>query len=107
MPANNDALAALVGSLGRSTGEGEALGKQIGRLYTDHGLPLDMALDKLDAKWPGITKDQKVLVLYGACQWFIEHKRNSGASEKAIERQRNLNAKIIADYIKTGETQVY
>lgn len=80
----------------------QEVGVSIGRLYTDHGLPLDMSLDRLPH-----TKEQKLSILDGACQWFIEHKRNSGASDKAIERQRNANRKMLEDFINNGETGVY
>ncbi len=80
----------------------EELGLEIGKLYTDKGFPIDMALDRLPH-----TKEQKVSILFGACQWFIEHKRNSGAGEKSIERQRNVNRKMIEDFVATGETGVY
>lgn len=80
----------------------QELGDKIGKLYTDHGLPLDMALDRLPH-----TKEQKLSILDGACQWFIEHRRNSGATGKAIERQRNTNRKMIQDFINNGETGVY
>lgn len=79
-----------------------ALGIQVGKLYTDHGLPIDMALDRLD-----LTKDQKLAVLHGVCQWLIEHKRNSGATEKSLDRQRATNVRMVEDFIKTGETGVY
>ena len=80
----------------------QELGVKIGKLYTDHGLPIDMALDRLPH-----SKEQKLSILDGACQWFIEHKRNSGATEKAIERQRTTNRKMIEDFVKKGETGVY
>lgn len=78
------------------------LGKRIGRIYTDHGFPIDMALARLQ-----ITPAQKLVVLDGAFEWLIEHKRQSGASEKAIERQRATNQRSIEAYIRTGETGVY
>lgn len=80
----------------------QGLGVKIGKLYTDHGLPIDMAFDRLD-----LTKEQKISVLDGCCQWFIEHKRNSGATEKAIDRQRKANRKMLEDFIKTGEVGIY
>lgn len=81
----------------------QEMGKEVGRLYTDHGLPIDMALDKLT----GYSHEQKLSILDGVCQWFIEHKRNSGATDKAIERQRKTNRKMLEDFVKTGETGVY
>ena len=80
----------------------QKLGVQIGKLYTNHGLPIDMALSSLNH-----TKMQKLSILDGVCQWFIEHKRNSGATEKAIERQRNTNRKMVEDFLRTGETEIY
>jgi hypothetical protein len=80
----------------------QKLGVEIGKLYSDHGLPIDMALDRMP-----YGKDAKLAILHGVCQWLIEHKRNSGAGEKAIERQRATNRRMIADFIRTGETGVY
>ncbi|HET6925068.1 MAG TPA: hypothetical protein VFH39_04520 [Candidatus Saccharimonadales bacterium] len=80
----------------------EAEGKKIGRLYTDHGLPLDMAFDRID-----IPKQQKLVVLHGALAWLIEHKRNSGATDKAIERQRKANREALDRYVTTGEIGMY
>lgn len=74
----------------------------VGKLYTDKGFPIDMALAKL----PHNT-EQKIAILNGACEWLIEHKRNSGATDKSIERQRKINLKMLEDYILTGETGVY
>ena len=78
------------------------LGHKIGKLYTDHGLPLDMSLERLPH-----SKEQKVQILYGACNWLIQHKRSSGATDKAIERQRKANIRTVERYLKTGETGVY
>lgn len=80
----------------------QELGIEIGKLYTNHGLPIDIAFDKLPH-----TKEEKLSILDGACQWFIEHKRNSGATEKAIERQRIANRKMLEDFISKGEVGVY
>lgn len=78
------------------------LGRKIGRIYTDHGLPIDIALDRLD-----YSKEQKLAIINGICEWLIEHKRNSRATDKAIERQRTQNVKMVEAFIKTGETGVY
>lgn len=80
----------------------QELGIKIGKLYTDHGYPLDMSLGVLPH-----TKEQKLSILDGACQWFIEHKRLSGATEKSIERQRNTNRNIVESFIAKGETDIY
>ena len=78
------------------------LGVQVGKLYTDHGFPIDMSLDRLNI---GIAA--KLAVLDGSCQWLIEHKRRSGATEKAINRQRKANLEMVTRFIETGETGVY
>lgn len=78
------------------------LGHKIGRLYTDHGLPIDMAFDRLPH-----TKEQKQAILTGALHWLVIHKRNSGATEKAIDKQRAMNVKIAESFAKTGESGVY
>lgn len=80
----------------------QELGVKIGKLYTDHGLPVDMALDRLN-----LTKEQKLSVLDGVCQWLIEHRRNSGATEKSIERQRASNRRMVERFIAKDEVGIY
>lgn len=80
----------------------QELGIKIGQLYTDMGFPIDMALNKLD-----MTKEQKISILDGACQWLIEHKRNSGATDKSIERQRKTNREMLERFIKGKEIGAY
>jgi len=77
-------------------------GTKIGKLYTNYGLPIDMALAQLDC-----TQEQKVSVLIGAQNWLIEHKRNSGATDKAISRQRKTNVDTMEHFISEGETGIY
>lgn len=81
----------------------EELGIKIGKLYTDHGFPVDMALDRLS----GYTKLQKLSILDGVCQWLIEHRRLSAAGERAIERQRKVNKDMVERFINTGESGAY
>lgn len=78
------------------------VGIWVGKLYTDHGLPIDMALDKLD-----ISKEQKINVLDGALWWLVEHRRNSHATDKALDRQRKANKETIKRFIETGEAGIY
>lgn len=80
----------------------EQLGLQIGKLYTDMGFPIDMALVRLE-----IPYKRKILVLHGALQWLIQHKRNSGAGDKAIERQRKTNRDAMERFINKKETGLY
>lgn len=100
---SNNSLRLLVDSMGEKDKEAfEDIGRRVGKLYTDHGFPLDMALDRICG-----TKQQKILVLLGACQWFIEHKRQSGATEKALSRQRATNQKILDEFINHNEIGIY
>lgn len=78
------------------------LGVKIGKLYTDFGLPIDIALDRLPH-----TKDQKIAILSGAQWWLVEHRRGSGATDKALDRQRKANRQAMESFIKTGESGVY
>lgn len=78
------------------------LGEKLGKLYTDHGFPLDMALDRLP-----YGKQEKIMLIDGACQWFMEHKRLSGATEKSLERQRKANREMITNFLDSGEVGVY
>lgn len=84
-------------------GKLRSLGESIGQLYTDHGLPIDMSLDRLT----NLNKLSKLAVLVGAQHWLIEHRRNSGAPEKALDRMRSTNRTVLERFIKTGETGVY
>lgn len=77
-------------------------GVKIGKLYTDHGLPIDMALEELE-----MTKEKKTSVLDGSLWWLVEHRRQSGATEKAIERQRKANREAMRAFLDTGETGIY
>lgn len=96
-------LTALVNSMkAPDCKELHSLGIKVGKLYTDQGFPPDMALDRLPH-----TKEQKVAILNGVCEWLIEHKRNSGATDKAIERQRTTNRKMLEDFVAKGETGIY
>jgi hypothetical protein len=80
----------------------QEIGIKVGKLYTDHGFPIDMALNKLP-----YSHMQKVSILDGACSWIIEHKRKSGATEKAIERTRKSNRTMIERFINKKEVGVY
>lgn len=102
MPADTPLGAIVASKVQPMSKELQELGIKIGHLYTDHGLPVDMAFDRLPR-----TKEQKLSILDGVCQWLIEHKRNSGATDKAIERQRHTNQKMLEDFITKGEAGVY
>jgi hypothetical protein len=82
-----------------------SIGVNVGKLYTDHGFPIDMSLSELAKR--GMSKQQQLAVLEGACQWLIEHRRLSGAPEKAIERQRKLNRQMVERFLKIGEVGLY
>lgn len=77
-------------------------GVAIGRLYTDHGLPIDMSLARFK-----YSRLDKVQMLTGVGFWLVQHKRNSGGTERNIAKQREWNRNMLADFIKTGETGVY
>lgn len=77
-------------------------GVDVGKIYTDHGLPIDMALDKI--QYP---RESKILILHGALWWLVEHRRNSSATDKALDRQRKNNREVMRSFLKTGETGVY
>lgn len=98
----NDWRGELVAAIATHDTKAEEFGTQVGKLYTDKGLPIDMALDRID--WP---KERKIVVLQGALDWLIEHKRNSGGTEKSIERQRKTNAAAMERFINGGETGMY
>jgi len=96
----NDVL--LKSKLQSHSQELQELGIKIGKLYTDHGMPIDMALDRLD-----YSHAQKVSILDGACQWIVQHKRDSGATQKAIERTRQSNRNMMERFIAGQETGAY
>jgi len=92
----------LLEAVANDDGTLQRMGVEIGKLYTDHGYPLDMSLEHFD-----MTKSQKMVLLFGAQNWLIEHRRNSNASEKALDRQRASNRETMRRFIETGETGVY
>ena len=92
----------LIKALATDNGQLRELGEKIGRLYTDKGFPVDMALDRLP-----YTHEQKIAILNGALGWLIEHRRNSGATDKAIDRQRATNRDIMGRFINNQETGLY
>ena len=79
-----------------------AIGMELGKLYTDFGLPLDMSLGKIN-----LPKAHKAIVLYGALQWLMTHKRNSGANDRALERQRDTNSRMMRTFLEREETMEY
>lgn len=79
------------------------LGIEIGKLYTDRGLPVDIALDRLKQ----YSEIQKLAIIHGVCRWLMAHKRNSGAGDKSIDRQMIANNKMIHDFLSKGEVGVY
>lgn len=85
----------------------EDMGLHVGKTYTDHGLPIDMALDQLDKRFPGLTRYSKVIILNAALGWLIEHRRNSAATEKALDRQRKNNRETMRRYLESGEAGLY
>lgn len=78
------------------------VGLNVGKFYTDKGLPLDISLSKLD-----YSREDKAVILSGALWWLVEHRRESGATEAALNRQRATNVKIMDNFIKKGEAGVY
>jgi hypothetical protein len=99
----NDWAAQVVMAMARDTDNKLFdIGVEIGKIYTDHGLPIDMALDRL--QYP---KEQKIAVLVGAQNWMVQHRRNSNATDKAIERMRKANVETMHRFITTGETGIY
>lgn len=77
-------------------------GIDIGKLFTDYGLPIDISLSNLSH-----TKSEKIALLHGALSWLIEHKRTSGASDESIERQRKTNKKLMENFIVNDEVGIY
>lgn len=84
----------------------KSMGLKIGRLSTDHGLPLDVSMKQLE-KSTQYDLGKRLVILHGALSWLLEHKRKSGATEKAIARQRVSNRKAIESYAHTGEVGIY
>ena len=78
------------------------LGVMVGKMYTDHGLPVDMSLKRLN-----YSKQEKISILDGVCSWMIQHKKNSGATDKAIERQKLSNKTVMDHFISSGESGLY
>lgn len=84
----------------------QQVGEGMGSTYTDHGLPVDMAMSKLKQLHPRLSRNDLALVLFFAQSWIMEHRHASGATEKAIERLREQNRKQFMRFIKTGEVEL-
>ena len=83
----------------------EEEGTWVGRLYTDKGLPLDMSIAELRKR--NFTEDDIFIIVEGALTWFVQHKRNSGATDKALNRQREQNSKTMSAFLAGRETGLY
>jgi len=83
----------------------EEQGTWVGKLYTDKGLPLDISIAELRKR--NTSEDDMFVIIEGALTWFVQHKRNSGATEKALNRQREQNNKIMAAFLAGKETGLY
>jgi hypothetical protein len=99
---NTQIIVPLATAMAQDDGYLNDIGIKVGKLYTDHGLPIDMALDRLPHDF-----EQKIVILNSALSWLVEHRRNSGATDKAVDRQRKANREIMARFLKTKETGAY
>lgn len=81
-------------------------GKEMFRFKSELGFPPDMFLDKL-AKEHRLDRLQLVYVLNVFFEQLMEHKRQSAAQEKALERTRRQNGDRILAFIETGEVGIY
>lgn len=88
-----------------STTHYKEIGIKIGKLYTDFGLPIDMAMGHESIH--SLAKSQRVCILSAALWWLVEHKWLSNATEESIQRQRNANKEIMRRFMKTGEVGIY
>lgn len=84
----------------------EKLGIEIGKLYSNKGFPVDMSLDLLKKRFR-LNLQQELLIVHGVAQWLVEHKRLSGAPEKAIERQRTQNNQHLNKILQGKEIGLY
>jgi len=106
MPAQELIIEKIILSLSNPNREYlEEQGTWIGRLYTDKGFPLDMSIAELKKR--NVTEEDMFVIIEGALTWFVQHKRNSGATEKALNRQREQNSKIMAAFLAGKETGLY
>ena len=79
------------------------LGIKMADMKNRMGLPPDMFMNKLN----NLNLDQKLYIAYIYCSEMIEHKRASGAEDKAIDRTRKHNQVIMGRLMNTGEIGEY
>lgn len=77
-------------------------GKQMARFKNEMGFPPDMFLKRLN-----VDNDTKFLISITYCDEMIEHKRASGAQEKAIDKTRKHNQAILRRLLDKGELGEY
>ena len=99
---DNRTLSTMLELLPKQTDKTIHLGKEMARFKNELGLPPDMFMAKLHA-----DKDTKILIAMSYCDEMIEHKRASGAQEKAIDRTRKHNRELMTHLIQTGEMGEY
>lgn len=88
------------------TDEAVKMGKEMARFKNELGFPPDMFLDKL-SKTHYLDVDDKLWIASSYCDEMIQHKRASGAGEKALDRTRKQNQVILQRLLDTGEMGIY
>ncbi len=101
-----DVLELTVSLSQEETTEGKRLGKAMFTMYTQNGFPPDMFFDQLEARTV-LPKAMKLAMLNEYQRLFLEHRRKAGISEDRVEKIRDQNRKILADFMRTGEVGVY
>lgn len=78
------------------------IGAEMARFKTELGMPPDMFLKYLKNKME-LTENDVIVLADAYCTDMIEHKKASGATDKALDRARQHNKAIMRRLITTGE----
>jgi len=79
------------------------LGQKMADMKNSTGYPPDRFMERLTS----LSSQEKLFVSHIYCVEMINHKRMSGAPEKAIQRTRKHNRQILNRLIDTGELGAY
>lgn len=86
----------------------ENWGKNLFKLFTQHGLPPDIGLEELE-KLGGkkFSKDEKLAIIVAFLDEMTEHKIKSGIGEKRLQQLKEHNKKILKGFLEKEEIGIY
>ena len=75
----------------------EEIGREMARFKNELGFPPDMFLSKLE-----FDQEKHKYIVHYYCEAMMEHKRASGAQDKALDRTRKHN-RVLMERVLAGE----